>query len=218
MADHVMTWGEPEPAWDQQVEVMELPRIFRTTIDSIPASVPYFHLPTNVSPRLPESDALGIGVVWAASCYNPARWIPIETLASLFDLPGTRFYSLQMSPASRQLAPWSAKVTNLQGETSCVLETAIRVQELDLVITVDTMMAHLAGALGKQVWTVLPFRSDWRWMTGRRDSPWYPTMRLFRQPEPGDWNSVIDEIKSELKSMAPFDLIRSGSGQQKIEG
>ncbi|HEY7211330.1 MAG TPA: hypothetical protein VH477_13720 [Bryobacteraceae bacterium] len=198
LADFVFTWGEREPEWDAQVEVIELPRMFRTTVDSIPNRIPYLRAPRK---RPGVGDGFGlprVGVVWSASSYNPARSIPPEQIASLFDTPGVDIFSLQTGPERLALA-----VPSLQNENADLLLTAGIVNELDLLITVDTMMAHLAGALGVPVWMLLPCQSDWRWMLKRSDSPWYPTMRLMRQPSPGDWPAVIQTARADL-----LDLVR----------
>jgi len=202
LADEVITWGEPEPPWDQQIEVIELPRIFRTTLDSIPNNVPYLHAP--LVPPLSAYDgsrSLRAGIVWASSVYNPARSISVKQMAALFDTPGVSFFSLQGEPERHQLAPWSNEIHSLYHESGCVMKMAQHLKNLDLVITVDTMMAHLAGAMGRTVWTLLPYECDWRWMLDRDDSPWYPTMRLFRQPRPGDWETVITEVQQTINDL-----------------
>jgi hypothetical protein len=195
LADGVITWGEPEPFWDQQIEIVELPRIFRTTLETIPHNIPYLRA------RRPPARAqqngierLRIGVVWASSTYNPARSIPFNRFARLFEATGASFFSLQAGEERAQLARWSQTVEDWQTDSACVVATAEKLNALDLLITVDTMIAHLAGALGRPVWTLLPFQCDWRWMLAREDSPWYPTMRLFRQPRPGDWDRVIAQV------------------------
>ena len=203
IADHVFTWGEPEPPWDQQIEVIELPRIFRTTRDSIPNGVPYLDVPN--APSLAPYDgkrALRVGFVWCSSSYNLSRAIPFPAFARLFDAPGAAFFSLQAGPANAELQRCAVRIENLYNESACVLATANAIKTLDLVIAVDTMVAHLAGALACPVWTLLPYACDWRWMLHREDSPWYPTMRLFRQPAPGDWASVIDRVQQELEALA----------------
>lgn len=202
IADQVFTWGEPEPAWDLQIEIIELPRIFRTTIDSIPSHVPYLDLSSVPSIRPYDgSRALKVGFVWSSSNFNPERSIPIERFASIFATRGVQFFALQAGPERTQLAPWSAGIIDLYDETACVFATAKVLKSLDLVITVDTMLAHLAGALGRPVWTLLPFQCDWRWMLDRENSPWYPTMRLFRQPSVADWDSVMERVQCELEAL-----------------
>jgi hypothetical protein len=203
IADRVITWGESEPAWDQQAEVMELPRIFRTTLASIPTAVPYIDVSAGPS-RLEDVPhrRIAVGLVWASSGYNPARSIPIERLAQLFNTPGVSFISLQAGPEAADVRPWAHQVKILPDELTSVLETAKTLKNLDLVITVDTMTAHLAGAMGRPVWTLLPCECDWRWMVGRATSPWYPTMRLFRQQETENWGPVIDEVQRQLSVLA----------------
>jgi hypothetical protein len=219
LADCVITWGEPEPSWDQQVEVMELPRIFRTQLDTVPCRVPYIpprgaqnarlratlQQRNSADPRVAQepdlSDPLRVGIVWASSTFNPARSVPLGTLAPLFKTPGVSFLSLQADDEGLEASPWASLVVQLPVEHRHILATANTLANLHLLITVDTMTAHLAGAMGIPVWTLLPFTCDWRWMLGRSDSPWYPTMRLFRQPKPEDWPSVIAEVQRELLSL-----------------
>ena len=201
IADEVFTWGEPEPHWDQQIEVVELPRVFRTTLGSVPNQVPYLGL--SACPPVVGNHArdLRVGIVWTSSSFNPARSIPLEQLVPIFATPDVRFYSLQAGSERSQLATCAVEVISLYDETACVLATAKAVNTLDLLISVDTMVAHLAGALARPVWTLLPYECDWRWMLAREDSPWYPTMRLFRQPKPSDWDPVIERVQSELRAL-----------------
>jgi hypothetical protein len=202
LADSVITWGEQEPSWDQQIEIVELPRIFRTTPETIPNSVPYLDMPSVPAvARYDGTRPLRVGVVWASSTYNPARSVPILQMARLFDVEHTLFFSLQAGEERAQIKPWLGRVTDLQTDAACVLTTAENLKRLDLVITVDTMMAHLAGAMARPVWTLLPFQCDWRWMTARNDSPWYPSMKLFRQTQPSDWQSVIDRVHRAMETV-----------------
>ncbi len=213
LADNVITWSETEPPWDQQIEVMELPRIFRTTLETIPCSVPYLRA-TNIlqSPLGAGSNSLQVGVVWTSSAFNPSRSIPIEHVASLFTIPGISFYGLQSGPEHCELSPWSLEICDLHNSVSTIHDTARVLKQLHLVISVDTMAAHLAGALGVPVWVLLPYECDWRWMLHRSDSPWYPTMRLFRQPEPGNWSAVVDQLVAHLTAVV------NSSGNQKQFG
>ncbi len=169
LAEEVITWGEPAPGWDKQVEVTELPRIFRTEIESIPNDVPYLRAPRFCF--LPRTSLPRVGVVWNASNYNPARTIPVKLLANLFAIPGVEWFSVQAGSERFDLDRLQTPVTQLYEEGQPMLETASLLRALDLVITVDTMTAHFAGALGQRVWTLLPFASDWRWMLEREDSP-----------------------------------------------
>jgi hypothetical protein len=199
IADQVITWGEPEPAWDQQLEIVELPRMFRTALNSIPDRVPYIELPATASrPPYDGSRSLTAGFVWASSDYNPARSVPFHQIAGLLEIPGVSFHSLQAGPERDHLKRWPDRITSLYDESGCIAAAARAIKNLDLVITVDTMMAHLAGAMAQPVWTLLPYQCDWRWMLDREDSPWYPSMRLFRQKRPGDWEGVIQRLRSAL--------------------
>ena len=152
--------------------------------------------------QVPSQQPLRVGIVWAASVYNPARSISIEQLAQLFDTPEVSFVSLQAGPEGTELLPWARHVVIPPDELTGIFATAQTIKNLDLVITVDTMTAHLAGAMAAPVWTLLPVECDWRWMLGRADSPWYPTMRLFRQRHAGDWTPVIAAVRRELMLLA----------------
>ena len=177
--------GSPDTDYEVDLEIMELPHALRTTLDSLPAQVPYFRVPP--APRLAHE--LSIGLVARAGDFNAWRSAPAELLVWVAqDLPVARF-GLQLGGL-----PGTIDISSTD-----VLTVAARVQALDLVITVDTMMAHLAGALGVRTWTLLAEPADWRWMDERTDSPWYPCMRLFRQPSPRDWAAVIGAVREALR-------------------
>jgi hypothetical protein len=179
--------GMPGVSCEAEIELMELPHAFRTTLATLPAAVPYFH-----PPRAARLDArFSIGVVAGTGAWDhDRRAIDPALLGRLAALPGVALFSLQ--PGARIPGAVDAAASDL-------LAAAARVRALDLVVTADTMMAHLAGALGVEVWTLLHAEPDWRWMEGRSDSPWYPTMRLFRQPRAGDWESVVAQVADELR-------------------
>lgn len=189
--------GAPSIDYDVDIELMELPHALRLRPTDIPNEVPYIYVSPAAAriPRLsrpPTARAqLRVGLVWCGGGWNPERDVPAEVLAKLASAPGAKWFSLQYPP---MLAPFD--VENLASRA--LRELAVRMQMLDLVISVDTMNAHLAGALGLPVWTLLPARCDWRWMTERDDSPWYPTMRLFRQRRVGDWRSVVEDVVRNL--------------------
>lgn len=208
LADDVITWKDTEPPWDQQVEVMELPRIFRTTLGTIPSDVPYISV-SDAQPSNPDS--LNVGIVWNSSAFNPARSIPLAELAPIFDIPRLNFFSLQCGSEDEELAHWVPRISDIHDQVNTLEDTARVIRTLQLVITVDTMTAHLAGAMAVPVWTLLPYECDWRWMIDREDSPWYPTMRLFRQPQQGDWNAVVRSLTSELKQLATRANEQNGS-------
>jgi hypothetical protein len=214
LADSVITWSEPQPVWDRQLEIMELPLIFRATIETIPRSVPYLRVPESVENPLPfGSTGVRVGIAWTSSAFNRARSIPIEEIAPLFTIPGISFFGLQAGPEHTELSPWLPRVYDLHQSVATIHDTARVFKQLDLIITVDTMTAHLAGALAIPVWTLLPYECDWRWMLHRSDSPWYPTMRLFRQPSPGNWKPVVGQLIGALRSLAVSSV---GNGKSQI--
>lgn len=202
--DEVCTWEAPPFAssdWEQQIEVVELPRAFRTTLDSIPASVPYIHLDRSMQRSGISEERPRVGVVWASGAWNRSRSVPISALTPMFRLPRFRFYALQGGAEALDLKslPADCVVHDMTGESEDLLQAAELITRFNLIITVDTMTAHLAGALGKPVWLMLNFAADWRWMIGRSDSPWYPSMRIFRQLQPGRWDCVVDQVCQALR-------------------
>ncbi len=203
LADCVITWGDAQPFWDMQIEIMELPRIFRTTLQTIPTAAPYLRIDAGAGSESATNSRLRVGIAWASGAYNPARSVPLQEIARLCKVRHIELFSLQAEPERSELASCGAPICDLYHQAASVLSAARTLQTMSIVITVDTMMAHLAGALGCRTWTLLPYACDWRWMLRRRDSPWYPSMRLFRQPRPGDWHSVIEEVQSELCSLTP---------------
>jgi hypothetical protein len=186
---------------------LSLPGILKTTLTTVPARIPYLFLkPALVEPwrnRLIELDGVRVGITWQG---NPAfrtdrfRSIPLRCFAPLAQLPGARLISLQKGAGTEQLAEVQDlfPVTELGSRWEDFADTAAVMSSLDLVIACDTAVAHLAGALGVPLWLALPFASDWRWLLDRCDSPWYPTMRLFRQRGRGDWQGVFQEIEKAL--------------------
>jgi hypothetical protein len=182
--------GTPETPYDVDVEIMELPYVFRTTVDTIPAATPYLGASPCVVDR---SKGPAVGVVWRGGNWGPHRSVPFALLLPLFGAPVT-WHVLQDDAGSRECP----QTLGVRPDTSTISRLASVIAGLDLVISVDSMPAHLAGALGKPIWTLLPADADWRWMLDRDDSPWYPTMRLFRQSEPGDWAPVIRRVAASL--------------------
>jgi hypothetical protein len=193
--DDVISWRDPPPKWDQQIEIMELPRALGAAVDTIPSRVPYIAIDPNRSRAIGNSGARKVGLLWSSSTWDPARSIPAGELAPILQVPECSFYNLQHGSESARI-----EMHPTAAQSGDIAATAADICQLDLVVTVDTMVAHLAGALGKPVWTLLPYRADWRWMIDRADSPWYPTMRLFRQSSPGDWSTVIAEVAAELEN------------------
>ena len=197
--------GQAIPPFQRICPLMSLPRVLGTELSNIPASVPYLRPERSAldgwGVRLPRHDGFSVGLVWAG---NPEhhddqnRSIPFLAFAPLFDSPGVRWFSLQLGPKRISLQDQTFGVADLTPHLVDFAETAAAICHLDLVITVDTAVAHLAGALGRPTWLLLPFSPDWRWLLDRADSPWYPTMRLFRQPDPGNWPSVIAMVREQL--------------------
>jgi hypothetical protein len=180
--------GEPNVDYDVDVELMELPHALRLDASDLPGPLPYIYVS---APAPGHVRTRRIGVCWQSGDWRTQRSIPGKALRPWASLPDIRWFNLQYPPAPCELpaAPIGCKE---------IAELAVRLRLLDLVITVDTMIAHLAGALGLPVWLLLDHDPDWRWMADRSDSPWYPTMRLFRQRSPGDWPGVIEAVRSEL--------------------
>ena len=195
------------PGFDLHCPLMSLPLAFGTTLATIPAQVPYIPLP---EPARDWSDWLGapasgprIGLVWSG---NPGhlndhnRSVPLQKLTPLLDV-GAQFVSLQKGARERDRALLAGRrdIRDADGELTSFADTASLICELDLVISVDTSVAHLAGSLGKPVWVLLPFVPDWRWLLGRDDSPWYPTARLFRQSATRQWDVVVANVLTALR-------------------
>ena len=193
-------------AIDLYVPILGLPRAFRTDLSSIPAPVPYVAASADRiahwRPRLATTERLRVGIVWAG---NPGhsndrhRSVRLEDFAPLSSIDGIAWFGLQKGRDDNRTSCDGLTLEPLGPDIADFADTAAILTHLDLVIAVDTAIVHLAGAMGKPVWTLLPFASDWRWMTERVDSPWYPTMRLFRQPRAGDWAAVFADVARELR-------------------
>jgi tetratricopeptide (TPR) repeat protein len=208
-SDLLISWedGIARPPFDVELECMELPYIFRSTIFTLPNKVPYIRFTPAGSPKgrglLSRYGGLKVGLVWASGPWNGARSIPPFLLDPLLSVPGVRVFSFQESPEAGEAAYFASRgVIDTRRHFVGMIATCSAMMEMDLVLSVDTMAAHLAGALGKRVWLLLLYDADWRWMIARNDSPWYPTMRLFRQPQPGDWETAIEEVRRELTLLA----------------
>lgn len=186
--------GAPECDYDVDIEVMELAHAFRSTTVTLPRAVPYFDVP---STRLPPTNELRVGLAWAAGDWDTRRNIGVSEIARLTDVAGVTIHLLQRGAA---LDDWRDSRAACSGSDD-VLATAALMRALDLVVSVDSFPAHLAGALGVPTWTLLPEPADWRWGAGET-TPWYPTMRLFRQPRPGDWDAVMTPLTVALAARA----------------
>ena len=268
--EQVVSKGDPLAPCDVQCMLMSLPVHFQTTLQTIPATVPYLHADpklvevfrrrideksemrmskSETNPKFEEemlktslsnsgftfsdlfrisnfgfraSKPLRVGLVWAGgprTKHDRTRSLHLSSLTGLFEIPGVQWYSLQKGLAGQQLADLSfgnrqSEIGNVVDWTSDLTDfadTPALIANLDLVISADTAVAHLAGALGKPVWTLISYVPDWRWLLGREDSPWYPTMRLFRQPGMGEWGPVIEKVAEELKRLGNHPAFRLGS-------
>jgi hypothetical protein len=221
-AHAVIEKGAEPPPFDLYASIMSMPLAFRTRLDAIPADIPYLHAePAKASAwaeRLGARRRPRVGLVWSGGFRpdEPGQWgvnrrrnIPLAMLAPLAGAD-VDFYSLQKGePAESELAErlaegWSGPaMTNFVSELHDFSDTAALIENLDLVIAVDTSTAHLAGALGKPVWILNRFDSCWRWLRERTDSPWYPSVRLFRQKTFAEWAPVIEDVAAALKAFRP---------------
>jgi len=205
----IVARGDVLPAFDVHCPLLSLPRILGTEIAGIPAETRYLQADRDRVAgwrrRLDAYPGLKIGLAWAG---NPAmgadrrRSIALEQFSILADLPGVTFISLQKGPAATETPPPGLVLLDWTDELSDFAQTAALVEALDLVISVDTAVVHLAGALGRPIWLLNRFDRCWRWLLDRDDSPWYPTLRQFRQNEPGDWDSVLDRTHAAIERLA----------------
>ena len=210
-ASAVFSRGEALPKCDFQCPLLSLPLAFDTDIDTVPAKVPYLFAPKDRietwRARLPQSDVLRVGLVWSGNPDNPVdaiRSMAFERLAPVLDLPGIEFVSLQKDVRARDAAALKRRpdVLDLGPELKDFSDTAAVISLLDVVVAVETAVAHLVGGQGVPVWIMLPFSPGWRWLLEREDSPWYPTARLFRQKTMGDWDGVIERVRAEFVVLA----------------
>jgi tetratricopeptide (TPR) repeat protein len=196
-------------AFDMHVSLLELPQLFGTELGSIPQQVPYLRVNAEQvaawRSRI-SAERFNVGLCWAGRPTHPNdrnRSIALSAFAPLARVPGVTFYSLQKGAAAQQLRqpPAGMELIDCSGDLHDFTDTGALIMNLDLVISVDTAPVHVTGALGQKVWTLLPFAPDWRWLREREDSPWYPTMRLFRQPRLGDWAAVMQEVANALATL-----------------
>lgn len=206
-ADALVLRGELPPPFDMHCEMMSLPMAMGLTLSDLPGATPYLSAdPARVKRwrrRLARLPRPLVGLVWAGRpthLNDAARSMTLDTLAPLA-MPGVTFLALQKGPAEAQAAtpPPGMRIERLGDEIADFEDTAAILSLADLLISVDSSPAHLAGALGRPAWVMLPFVPDWRWLLEREDTPWYPTLRLFRQPVRGDWPSVCDRVATELR-------------------
>jgi hypothetical protein len=201
--DRLVGRGEELPSFDVQASLLSLPGIFHTTLEDLPATIPYLFADPGLAQRwrqeLDRIAGFKIGIAWQGSLQNRNdrdRSIPLDCFEPLARCSGVQLLSLQKGAGVEQLPEVTKRfpVTELGSRLEDFMDTAAVLANLDLVVTCDTAVAHLAGALGAAVWVAIPFVPDWRWLLDRSDSPWYPTTRLFRQESRGDWQGVFQRI------------------------
>ncbi len=200
----------PSVAYDQYTPLLSLPRILGTTIATIPRNIPYLEPDKDKAAhwrKRVSGNGFKIGLVWSCSDTTSNRECHLATFEPLLRMPEVTFYGLQKGPGACQhtLLPEGLTLTNLEKTHYDFSDTAAIVANLDLLISVDTSVAHLAGAMGVPVWILLPYACDWRWLLDRDDSPWYPSAKLFRQENPGDWAGVINRVQRELNGLLDRD-------------
>lgn len=201
------THGGCTEDFDFYAALMDLPAIFQTTLETVPSEVPYIFANKDITKKWKEritTDDFKVGIVWAGKPTNRNdvnRSFKLSNFKPLANIKDVKLFSLQKGDAVKQIAQFEdLEIENLGEHFKNFADTAAAIENLDLIISIDTSVLHLAGAMGKLTWALLPFSPDWRWLLNRNDSPWYPTMKLFRQKKIGDWKSVIEEITEELKN------------------
>ena len=202
----LITVGESSPNFDVHASLLSLPGILGTDLESIPAEIPYLYAKPGSYTDLSPCSKFKVGIVWAGALKHPNdnnRSVELPQFSVLFDREACQFYSLQVGKRRDDIIRYnySYTVIDLGVNFTSFFDTAAAILELDLVISVDTAVAHLAGALGKPVWILLPFIPDWRWLLKREDTPWYPRMRLFRQTDTRDWAEVLQKVRLALEEM-----------------
>jgi hypothetical protein len=222
--DELVVRGDPLPHFDVYVPLLSLPALFQTTVATVPAEIPYIYTDESLIERwgreLAGVSGFKIGISWRGSPGYPAdreRSTQLAYFEPFARLPGVRLFSLQKGVGSDQMAQLGGRFPvvdlgpRLDETTGPFLETAAVMHHLDLVMTVDTSLGHLAGALGVPVWIAQAFAPDWRWQWGREDSPWYPTGRLFRQTEWGRWEPVFARMAEALYGRLKLPQVESAA-------
>jgi tetratricopeptide (TPR) repeat protein len=203
----LVAYGEELPDFDLQCPLLSLPLAFRTDLATIPADIPYITVPGDRieqwDARLPPRRGRRVGIVWSGNSTHADdhnRSITLARMVPILNVPDIQFISLQkgLRDADAQTLAADSRLIDLAQHFADFDDTAAAIAALDLVISVDTSVAHLAGALGRPVWVLLPYCPDWRWLLDRSDSPWYPTAELIRQSRIGDWDSVIEQVRRKL--------------------
>ncbi|MEK6396785.1 MAG: hypothetical protein V4734_01760, partial [Terriglobus sp.] len=207
--EHVITWGEQAPPmppeWDVQVEINELPYLFRLDVAQLPIAERYLRIPPAIIARHAVSSrqaaSLKVGVVWAGGEWNPSRSIPFEDIRRILHVEDCEFWNLQ---GGTPRSAWPVGLDQLHAAEGCedsIVVLAALIAQMDLMITSDTLAAHLAGAQGVPCWVILRHAADWRWMHTREDSPWYPSIRLFRCGLDEGWGVPMSRVTRALHTL-----------------
>ncbi|MBI3837411.1 MAG: hypothetical protein HY288_05705, partial [Planctomycetia bacterium] len=210
----LLTLDDDPGDFDLHVPLLHLPGIFQTTFENMPAEVPYLAADPRLvdvwREKLSEFNGFKVGIHWQGNrdyAQDRYRSIALKEFAPLADVPGVQLFSLQRTDGVEQLAEVAGQFAihelgpHIDEQSGAFMDTAAVMKNLDLVITSDTATPHLAGALGVPVWVALGKVPEWRWLLDRRDSPWYPTIRLFRQRTRGDWSDVFARMAGELRQI-----------------
>ena len=210
---------EPNIDYDYQISLLSLPYYFNTRIETIPGAIPYIFAEDKLiekwKERTTSNRKIKAGIVWAGRPTHKNdkfRSCELKKFSNLFSNEDVEFYSLQKGDAVNQITTFNNRVINLSRDINSLSDTAAIIENLDIVITVDTSVAHLAGAMGKEVWVLIAYIPDWRWLIDRDDTPWYPSMRLFRQDKKNDWTGLFNKVEKELA-----DKVRTFKTSQKID-
>jgi tetratricopeptide (TPR) repeat protein len=227
--EQVIAQGEAVPAFDVCASLLSLPGLLGTTLDRVPAEIPYLAGdPQRVARWKEVLEKLGgklrVGIVWQG---NPAhrndrrRSVPLTQFEPLFRVPGVQIVSMQVGAGAKQLSEVAKRwpIADLASlfDPSSFADAAAVLCELDLLVSVDTAIVHLAGALGRPVWVALPFAADWRWLREREDTPWYPTMRLFRQRQSGQWAEVFERMATALDKRSLAHKQADSQGNESMD-
>jgi hypothetical protein len=213
----IVASGDLIPRYDYHMPIFSLPRLLKTTLETIPRKIPYIPIPIHRAPpiilrKVVKNGGLRVGFCWSTNRTHTLdfRTMELSAMQPLFRNHFVSFFSLQLIDRKEELKQFLqfSNVYDLKPFINDWQDTALLISKMDLVISIDTAIAHVAGALGKPVWVLLPYSSDWRWMAARRNShwfkqsPWYPTMRLFRSSSNFSWESVIKQVENELARVA----------------
>ncbi|MCH8033226.1 MAG: tetratricopeptide repeat protein [Bacteroidetes bacterium] len=210
-------FDESKVNYDYQIALLSLPYYFQTNKYSIPAFKNYLTTDAELNckwyEKIRDNEHLKVGLIWAGNPKNTRdklRSIPFQKFLQLFSISGVDYYSLQVGPAAEQLKDFQYPINNLERFVRNFDDSAAAINNLDLVISVDTSIGHLTGALGKPVWNLIGYLPDWRWLLNQKSTPWYPSMRIYRQQKKGDWESVVNEVTYDLQK-----LVAEKKGEEK---